>query len=120
MEQKIMEFSIEMPEKDGIITTAGGHKYYTETVKNATEEFNKECPKAGGLLNRNHIGHPIEMTHITHSLKYENNKLTASIELLVDGLEEAKIKPIISTPLRFGNGVEIERVLGIVNVFLED
>ena len=120
MEQKIVEFSVEMPEKNGIINTTSGNKYVTLSIINAIEAFNKECPKAGGILNRDHIGHPTEMTHITHSLKYEDNKLIARIELLIEGLENATIKPIISTPLRFGSGVEIERVLGIVNIFLED
>ena len=120
MEPKIMEFSVEMPEENGVISTTSGNKYMALSIINAIEAFNKECPKAGGILNRNHIGHPVEMTHITHSLKYEDNKITARIELLVEGLENATIKPIISTPLRFGSGVEIERVLGIVNIFLED
>ena len=114
-----MELSVNMPEKDNIIKTANGTEYYFQTVLDAITEFNKLCPKAGGLLMRDHIGHIKEHTHITNSLKYEDGKLIADIEPLIDGLENAKMKPIIQIPLRFGSGIQTERVLGIVNIFLE-
>jgi len=119
MEQKIMEFSVDMPEEDGIVRAASGAEYYTQTVIEAIDEFNKLCPKTGGLLVRDHIGHIKEKTHITHSLKYSDGKLIAEIEPLIEGLEDAKIKPIIRIPLRFESGIQTERVLGITNVFLE-
>jgi hypothetical protein len=115
-----MEFSVAMPEEDGLIKTPSGDKYILQTLLQAVDAFNERCPKKGGLLIRDHIGHIKEHTHITHSLKYEDGKLIAEIELLRDGLEKFKIKPIIKTPLRLGSRVLTERLLGVVNIFLED
>ncbi|MBD3408529.1 MAG: hypothetical protein GF411_20565 [Candidatus Lokiarchaeota archaeon] len=114
-----MEFSIKLKEENGIICTENNNKYILQTFLNAIDEFNKKCPKKGGILNRDHVGRTTDITHLTHSLKYENSKLVAEIELLVDGLENSKMRPIISTPLRIGSGVEIEIVFAILNIFLE-
>ena len=114
-----MEFSIDMPERNGIITTQSGAKFYLFTVLDAIEEFNKKCPKNGGILLRDHIGHIKEVTHITKSLRYENQKLVAEIELLNNRLKDVKIKPIIEIPLRFESGISVERVLSINNIYLE-
>jgi len=115
-----MEFSVDMPEENGLIETPNGDKYILQTLLLAIEEFNEKCPKKGGLLMRDHVGHIKEHTHITHSLRYEDDKLVAEIELLRDDLEKFKIKPIIKTPLRLGSRVLTERLLGIINIFLEN
>ena len=115
-----MEFSINILEKDDIIEFPSGDKYILQTLLDAIEKFNETCPKRGGLIMRNHIGHIKEYTHITHLLKYENKKLIAEIELLKNGLEKSKIKPIIKIPLHLESGISTERVLGIINIFLEN
>jgi len=108
-----------LSEKDGIITTEKGAKFILETLLQSIKEFNKTCPKPGHILNRSHITQSNEYSHVTHSIEYKNHKLTAQIELLKE-VKNAKIKPIITTPLRLGSGVEKERVLSISNICLEE
>lgn len=120
MEQKTLEFSIDLPEEDGIVTTQSGTKFILQTILSSIEEFNKTCPKPGCILNRNHIGQKGKHTHVVHLLKYEHNKLIATIEPLISGLENMKIRPIIQIPLRFGSGIQKEIVLKIADIFLED
>ena len=114
-----MEITVDMNLKNGIITTPSGIKYFLYTILEAIEDFNKQCPKVGCIINRDHIGQMGKKTHITQKIEFKDNKLIATIEPLIDGLENAKIRPIVRTPLRLESGVLIERVLGIDNVYLE-
>jgi hypothetical protein len=114
-----MEITEKMKLKNNIVITQSGVKYFLYTLLDAIEEFNKRCPIIGCIIDRNNIEHMGEHTHITKKIEFKEDKLIVDIEPLVDGLENAKIRPIIKTPLRLGSGVQTTRILGIFNIFLE-
>lgn len=104
---------------ENVIQTESGKKYFLSSLEEAIEEFNEECPKSGGIIIREHIGHIKEITHVTNNLKYEDDMLIADIDLRNEELANANMRPIISTPLRFESGVEVDFVLKILDVQLE-
>jgi hypothetical protein len=101
------------------ITSDNGTKYHLEEFLTAISRFNDKCPKTGGIIMRSELGHMERLSHITHSIQYVNGKLIADIEPLEEGLDGASIRPIIMIPLRFGSGIRVERVLEIMNIYLE-
>lgn len=103
--------------------------YETPTLYASIQEYNRKCPREGGLINREHIGQ-YTATHLVYRIWVENNNLCADIEFLDnnsvtelmhyidDDLELLTIRPIISTPLHFGSGV-VSRILEIKRIDIE-
>jgi len=100
-----------------VIESECGNKYLLSSLLESIDEFNKECPKEGWLLNRKNIEKAEKVTHLTKSLEYKEEKLIAKIELYED-IKDAKMKPIITTPLHFRSGVVL-KILKIININLE-
>jgi len=117
-----MEFSIDLKTDSDVVQSDNGTKYRLSSIIAAINEFNKKCPKRGGMIERSEVGSCRKFTHVTTSLKYEKGKLIANIEFLKSEYESKNysMKPIIAIPLRFGSGIEVENVLKIVNIFLEE
>lgn len=100
-----------------VVQSDNGTKYYLDSILSAISEFNNKCPKKGGRIIREHVGHVNGITHTTHLLKYKDNKLFARIECPT---EIKNIKPIISVPLDFESGTEIKSVIEFINILIED
>lgn len=114
-----MIFKLDLKQEDEIVKISN-HKYFLQSLLMAIKEFNKKCPKIGGIIDRDHIGRNTK-THNVNKLKYKDNQLIVDLEIFNKDIDQSKIiiKPIISTPLRLNNGVEIERILDIINIMIE-